>query len=394
MRADRLALAVVLLGQLLTSSGDVAAVGAGLGGAGGSSADIAVEDPVSLVGNTGSTLATCESYKGGVCASGGFKLLVSDATEPNLIAHYDFDDNRASDSSGHGNHAKTAPMAGPGHGPTGAGAWFDGTNGMMEVPHIPAMSSPDLTVSFWMYLLEDSTNSYRTLLRKAKEPQDMTPALMLLPNERRLHLRLSTSGTAVIGFDSTAIIPLRRWTHVAYVLKGGAALSLYVNGVKDCPHARGLRHGECPPGGATYAWDEGDVRHNTGPLYVGADPFMSGTAMFVDALKVYNRALPEREIVVEANDALGPLGTPFLRLGCANCTVSELEAACTEVDGYHPCLCQELMAGGLTSARAMGWLRGASSKWEFHADVQNAKMCHIIRGPQPASQMGFCCLDS
>jgi len=53
MRADRLALAVVLLGQLLTSSGDVAAVGAGLGGAGGSSADIAVEDPVSLVGNTG-----------------------------------------------------------------------------------------------------------------------------------------------------------------------------------------------------------------------------------------------------------------------------------------------------------------------------------------------------
>ena len=107
----------------------------------------------------------------------------------------------------------------------------------------------------------------------------MTPALMLLPNERRLHVRLATTSSAIIGFDSTALIPLRRWTHVAYVLKGAAALSLYVNGVKDCPHARGLRHGECPPGGATYAWDEGDVRHNDGPLYVGADPFMSGPCL-------------------------------------------------------------------------------------------------------------------
>ena len=30
---------------------------------------------------------------------------------------------------------------------------------------------------------------------------------------------------------------------------------------------------------------------------------------------------------LEANDALGPLGTAFLRLGCANCTLPELQAA-------------------------------------------------------------------
>ena len=61
--------------------------------------------------------------------------------------------------------------------------------------------------------------SYRTLLRKAATVQDMTPSLMLLPNDRRLHVRLSTTGTtsstATVGFDSTAVIPLRRWTHVA-----------------------------------------------------------------------------------------------------------------------------------------------------------------------------------
>ena len=232
----------------------------------------------------------CQAYEGGICADGGLKVLVADSAQTGLIAHYDFDSERAADSSGHGNHAETAPSAGPGHGPTGAGAWFDGASAVMKVPHIPEMNSRDLTVSFWMYLLEDSTNSYRTILRKAGAVGDMTPALMLLPNERRLHVRVATTTSGVVGFDSTALVQLRRWTHVAFVLKGGAALSLYVNGVKDCAHARGSRRGDCPAGGATYAWDDGDVRFNNGPLYVGADPFMSGTAMFFDGLKVRGSA--------------------------------------------------------------------------------------------------------
>ena len=246
-----------------------------------------------------STLPDCQHHGRALCASGGLKVIVPDSMEPHLIAHYSFDDSRALDSSGHGNHASVVPMSGPGHGPEGNGAWFDGVKAM-EVPHIPAMASPDLTVSFWLYLLEDSTNSYRTLVRKAKVVQDMTPAIMLLPNDRRLHLRLSTtatagSGNSIVGFDSTAVIPLRRWTHVAYVLKGGAALSLYVNGVKDCPVLGTSRHTSgCAPSGATYAWDEGDVKHNQGPIYVGADPYMSGANMFMDGLKIYNAALAEK----------------------------------------------------------------------------------------------------
>jgi len=346
------------------------------------------------------TIPDCQTYAGGVCASGGLKILTPDASERGLIAHYNFDDDRASDTSGHGNHAKVVPNAGPGHGPTGAGAWFDGVRAM-EVPHIKRMESPDLSVCFWMYLLEDSTNSYRTLVRKAKVVQDMTPAIMLLPNDRRLHIRLTTtassnSAATVVGFDSTAVIPLRRWTHVAYVLKGGAALSLYINGVKDCPMVGNTRRGAaCPPGGASFAWDEGDVKHNAGPLYVGADPFMSGASMFFDALKVYNVALPEKDIVAEANDALGLPGSRFVKLGCTNCTVSELQASCAELDEYHPCLCQELMGGALTSARAMGWLRGPTAAWRFHADVQNPAMCFLpgADASGPSGRPGFCCHD-
>jgi len=105
----------------------------------------------------------------------------------------------------------------------------------MEVPRTPDFESNDLTVSFWMYLLEDSTNSYRTIFRKAQHAADMTPTLMMLPMDRRLHVRIATTGTVTTGFDSTAVIPLRRWTHVAVVIKGGAAMTLYVNGVKTAP---------------------------------------------------------------------------------------------------------------------------------------------------------------
>jgi len=315
------------------------------------------------------------------------------AAAPDLVAHYTFDDRSGLDQSGSANHAKVAPLAGPGHGPHGNGAWFDGTT-LMEIPHIPQMMGNDLSVSFWMYLLEDSTNSYRTIFRKAHSAGDMTPALMLLPNDRRLHMRIGTTQARVTGFDSTAVIPLRRWTHVAYVLKGGSALSLYVNGVKDCPQHRRSSTG-CPPGGATYAWDEGDVVHNTGPLYVGGDPFMSGTAMFLDELKVYTRPLSERALVLEANAALGPAGPRFVKLGCGNCTEFELEASCSEHDDYHPCLCQELMGGGLQNARVNGWLRGPSSNWRFHTVVQNKHSCTLLgdSSERHAKQTGFCCHD-
>jgi hypothetical protein len=60
--------------------------------------------------------------------------------------------------------------------------------------------------------------------------------------------------------------------------------------------------------------------------------------------------------------------------------------------GRGPLACFE--AAALWVAAWVGWLRGASSKWEFHADVQNPRQCHIVSGPQPASQMGFCCRDA
>jgi len=352
------------------------------------------ESDVPKIGNTADTVPSCMSYERSVCTDGGANVVAQDAASPGLVAYYTFDDSAGLDTSGLGNHAKVSAPAGPGHGPAGFGAMFDGSR-MMEVPRSADFESNDLTISFWMYLLEDSTNSYRTIFRKAEHAADMTPALMLLPMDRRLHVRLATTGTVTTGFDSTAVIPLRRWTHVAFILKGGAALTLYVNGVKDCPVLGSNRHCAigCPPGGATYAWDEGEVIHNKGSLYIGGDPFMSGAAMYIDEFKVFNKALPERDILLEANDALG-MGSLFIKIGCTNCTETTLQENCADLETYHPCLCQELMGGGLTSARAMGWLRGKSSEWRFHAVVQNPATCDLVdatTGDDP--KPGFCCLD-
>jgi len=350
-----------------------------------------------LIGSTTEAVPSCTSYEGSVCADDGRKVIVPDAAADGLVAYYTFDDNAALDSSGNGHHATAIPLAGPGYGPSGSGARFDGSQ-MMEVPHSPEFSSNDLSVSFWIYLLEDSTNSYRTIFRKAAVSADMTPALMLLPTDRRLHVRLATSKTVVTGFDSTAVVPLRRWTHIAWVLKGGAALTLFVNGIKDCPVIGTNHHGAgCPPGGSTYAWDEGEVFHNDGPFYFGADPFMGGTSMFVDELKVYKRALSERDAILEANTALGGISNQFVKLGCTSCSQEALVEHCSQLEEYHPCLCEELMGGGLTVARSMGWLRGPSKAWQFHALVQNPATCTLV-DPESTSaptdqKLGLCCRD-
>lgn len=356
-------------------------------------------DPSFLVGTAPEVLPNCTAYGGALCADGGAKVMVRDAATDKLVARYTFDDGRGLDSSGHGLHARVAPLAGPGQDPGGAGAWFDGAASMV-VPHSPLLASNDLTVSFWMYLLEDSTSSHRTILRKAASREDMTPAIMLLPSDRRLHVRIGLSlggagESTTAGFDSTAVIPLRRWTHVAVVLKGGAALTLFVNGVKDCPVLGSSKHGAgCPPAGATYAWEEGDVLHNEGPLYVGADPYMAGTPMFLDTLSIHARALPEREIVAEAGGALGPAGPFFIALGCAKCTAESLMQHCSELDEHHPCLCQELMGGGLQVARVQGWLRGPSERWNFHADAPAAGCPVTADGAASDERVGFCCRDT
>ena len=126
------------------------------------------------------------------------------------------------------------------------------------------------------------------------------------------------------------------------------------------------------------------------PCHVTAHPSPPSTTLF----QVHTRPLSERDLVLEANDAMGATGPRFVKLGCGNCTVVELEQSCAAHEDYHPCYCQELMGGGLQSARVNGWLRGPSQGWRFHAVVQNPSACALLGGyVPPPKQTGFCCRD-
>ena len=67
-------------------------------------------DPSFLVGTAPEVLPNCTAYGGALCADGGAKVMVRDAAADKLVARYTFDDGRGLDSSGHGLHARVAPV--------------------------------------------------------------------------------------------------------------------------------------------------------------------------------------------------------------------------------------------------------------------------------------------
>jgi hypothetical protein len=113
----------------------------------------------------------------------------------------------------------------------GYSAYFDG-NRFMTIPHIKEYESQDLTVTFWIFLIGDSTGGWRTIFHKGETAQDLTPTVMLWPKERRLHVRVATDMNPNEGLDSKAVIPLKRWTQIA-IIYSSQLLQLYVNGLLD-----------------------------------------------------------------------------------------------------------------------------------------------------------------
>lgn len=259
-------------------------------------------------------------------------------------------------------------------------ASFDGVKEMMVVNHSPEMSSEkSLSLSFWIYLLEDSTDTWRTIFRKGASASDMTPTLSLFPDQRKLHTRVSVAGmdsAVVTGVDSVGVIPLRSWTHIGFCIQS-TALHLYINSILDIK----------------LNLDEGEVIFNAGPTYIGKDPFMSGTAMFIDELKIWNRYLPQNDMVVEATSALTPLGSLFMRLACLTCPKDESIHTCGSMapDSYHLCTNEELMGGGLIFARRMGWLMGPSSEWNFWMASEIGSRIESTSNEHVDKRTGLCC---
>jgi hypothetical protein len=310
----------------------------------------------------------CVDMPWSVCAGG--QPLLPPAKLKSLVGRWSFDDLLGLDGSGHGNHMSPPPPAGPARGGVGASAFFNGTL-YSEVPHAPAFESPELTVSFWIYLMQDSTGAWRTLLSKGDGEQELTPTVQLWPHTRQLHVRVTTVGRQVVAFDSAAMVPLQRWTHVALVVQG-KLVQIYVNGIADTQHV------------LTSA-----AHFNRGPLYVGRDPWQPGAQAFLDDLTVHAAALSDGRLAAEAEGALGPVSPSFVRLGCSNCSLEAARNACADFwAGYHLCFEDEAMGGAYMASRAMGWSHGKNGSLMWYGDLEPRE------AEEGERRLAVCCKDN
>jgi len=300
------------------------------------------------------------------------------ATLLDLEVWYNFDKSLPVDESGHKNHLKDeknklSPIAaGPGILGKGASAFFDGRS-MATLPSNDNLESGSFTVTLWIYLLEDSVGSWRTIFSKGSGADELNPAILLYPDERRLHCRMSPHAAQNENshgvLDSTGFLPLRRWTHLALTSTGGV-MRLYLNGQLDGEAI--VSPSESVPG----------VAGNKAKLHIGRDPWRAGTKSYLDDFRWYTRVLLPSEIRALTFPSLTGIGTDFVKLGCSKCTFPEAVKTCK--GDAHMCSLQELFAGGFHTARVMGWLPPVPEVWYY-----NEKGVDLFAGQK---KLGLCCV--
>ena len=233
--------------------------------------------------------------QGPICVEGGKKVLAADAAPRGIIAHFTFDDAHALDTSGMHNHATKPPAVGPGIGGKGHAARYVGAEDYSEIAHHARMAEARDTFSLtlWLYLRQDSTGDWRTVLHKGARDSDRTPTVFLEPLTRGLEFFVSTTDANQPDGErlwSNSFVPLGRWTHLACVAEGHS-LRLYINGLLDAENST-----------------VGTIVHNTGNLYLGGDPWRKGGMDgFIDEFKLFSRALTHDEIQADAAGAIASL---------------------------------------------------------------------------------------
>ncbi|KAL4177051.1 hypothetical protein KRP22_001987 [Phytophthora ramorum] len=162
------------------------------------------------------------------------------------------------------------------------------------------------SLSFWVFLTEDSTGSFRTLFFNGDgEHQQRTPSAWWKPDERRLVLRLSTNTNADVGLDSNEELPLNHWTHLGFTFANCSESA--ITGDVDIPSA-------CPQKDITeeeswlYSFAfyvngllDTEVRvyepvvANSGPLHIGKGPWTDGMHGFTSNLRVFSVPISPEE---------------------------------------------------------------------------------------------------
>jgi hypothetical protein len=344
------------------------------------------------------------------------QVLLPPALPDGIVGYWSFDDSLPMDVSGNHFHGLASVQAGPALAGQGSSAHFFKSN-FMVVPHKDKLSLQDFSYTFWLHLLDDTSvhqglrvcplvrkGGAANALEEGEAPLPSSPAILLDRQTRHLHVEVGTEGGApgdmvelgTEGFESNARLSRGRWYHIAVVrLNNQRRTRLYVNGILDASQSsKGFT-----------------AMRNSGPLYVGGDPRWSqdgcNVPMYIDELKIYNRALDHDEIQAEAAPSLAGVEPSFLRLACVDCPLAVAQQNCP--DKYHICNSLELHMGGYQVARTMGYLQHGTHVWS-HATSHDAagEEAPVISPPdgggfastpQPSGAesilgLGLCCADN
>lgn len=240
--------------------------------------------------------------------------------------------------------------------------------------HADYIETSDLSITFWVYLLEDSTGNWRTLLHKGDTVQEITPSIMLWPKERRLHVRVSTEVFWNEGLESKALVNMKQWVHIGVVISG-QMVQLYVNGNLD-----------------NQIILKGKVKMNNGQLHLGKDPWHPGVKCFIDELKIFRKAVRSQEIEAEAAVSNPLIGSSYTTLGCQSCSFIAAMASCK--DAYHLCSYSELYSGGYLVARKNGWFKFNTEVWVRESQNELDKLAGTNEVGNPnILKMALCCSD-
>jgi len=173
------------------------------------------------------------------------------------------------------------------------GGNFAPANSYALINNTPALevgkTGSDFSVTYWVRHTNPFTGAWRSLIHKGNANTDRTFAMWMSPSSDQMHSRISTTSNWNEGINASAApLALNTWTHVTYV-KSGSSLKLYFNGVLDSQAALA-----------------GTSISNTGPLYLGKDPWYPGFGGQLDEVKIFANALSVAEIAAGyANENTG-----------------------------------------------------------------------------------------
>ena len=205
-----------------------------------------------------------------------------DRTSEGLVGHWTFDDGKAADASGSGNHgtAVDGPVSGPGK--IGGALVFDGRRAHVTVPSSPSLTvTGPLTVAAWVNPRTPADPPQSRAIAEKWESQGLAYSgyFLRISSKGNAHFVVSEP-TRISEITSTKPLVPETWSHVAAVYDG-SSLKMYVHGTLEktiaasngpAPSQAVLRIGKGGGGGG----------HN----FLGS----------LDDVRVYNRALSAEEI--------------------------------------------------------------------------------------------------